>query len=330
MVKKLTLVSTILVLLVLVGFYLVYKSLVTAEVDKQVTVRLGWVHQAQFAGFYVAKEKGFYDNVGLNVELLESDQDLRQTAEIAAGDVDVSVMEAHQLLGDQENLDSLKAVAAVYQVNPHVLAVRADSGINGPEDFNGKILGLAGGKSEGNALFETFVDALEGVMEVQYKELGFDTIEDFINNEADVIDVYRIDQPYLAQQKGVDLKIIPLDAYGFATYGDVIVFNKEKINNDPDLVRAFVQATMKGWQYAVDNPDEAVTITLQYTEGVYDNRAYQEHIMYESIPLVRGNVLRLGEMTLVPWSTLYESMRRIGVVSGDFEVSEVFTNEFIQ
>lgn len=293
------------------------------------SVRLGWVHQAQFAGMYVAKEKGYYAEAGLDVDLLEAQPNTEQTDELAEGKVDASVMEAHQLLGDNENIKKLQAVAAIYQTNPHALAVRKDSDIKDPGDFSGRIVGLSGDQSREDNLFRLFVGDENVLQSVSYNQLGFDTVDDFVNKRADIIDVYRTDQPYLAEKKGVPLRLIPLELYGFSTYGDVLAVNKSLSESSPERVHSFVSATLRGWKYALDYPEEAVAIVMKYAKGNYADREYEEHILYESMPLVRGNAADLGIMDIVPWSNLYEAMRRSGVIVDKYELKEIYTNKFV-
>lgn len=291
-------------------------------------VRLGWVNQAQFAAFYVAKEKGFYEKEGLDVQLIEADQDVNQVEEIAQAKVDASIMEAHQVLGSGDNIDSLLAVAAIYQTNPHVLAARADSGIKEIKDFAGKTVGFSGGKSEGSALFESFLSQKLS-SPVKFVELGFNTVDDFKNKRADVIDLYRIDQPYLASKEGIELTLFPLEAYGFHTFGDLVVLNRDATNLNPERSHSFVHATIRGLDYALEHPEETIDISLKYSSGSYADRAYQEHIFYESIPLIRGEGKTLGVMDLLPWKTLFEAMRKAGAVSSDLNVEELYTNRFV-
>lgn len=324
--------TAFLVVLILIGgyaFFLKVPFFETPQEVKEIRVRLGWVHQGQFTGFYVAKERGFYEEVGLSVELLPLDPSQNQIEELERQDVEVSVMEAHQLLAGIDTGANVRAVAVVYKNNPHVLAVREDSEIFGPEDFNGKVVGLSGGEGEGDSLFKLFVEEF-GAGEVIYKNLGFDPVSDFQNNAADIIDIYSIDQPFLAEQRGIPLRTIPLEAYGLSTYGDVITVHNDLIATQPDLIEDFLHATFKGWEYAFSYPTEAIDIVLAYAEGSYQDRLYQEHILFESIPLIRGDEKDLGRMNLVPWSTLYESMRRGGALQNEFNVQSVYTNTFVQ
>lgn len=291
-------------------------------------VRLGWVNQAQFAAFYVAKDKGFYERKGLDVHLVEADQAVNQAEEIAQAKVDASIMEAHQVLGSGDAINSLLAVAAIYQINPHVLAARADSDIKEIQDFSGKTVGFSGGKSEGSALFESFLSQKLS-SPVNFVELGFNTVDDFKNKRADIIDVYRIDQPYLAQREGVDLVQFPLEAYGFNTFGDVIVVNRTVNDQDPDRYHRFVHATIQGLEYALNNPEEAIDISLKHSSGLYADRSYQEHIFYESIPLIRGEGKTLGVMDLLPWKTLYEAMRKANAVEPNLDIEKLYTNRYV-
>ncbi len=326
---KSVLVVGIIVIVAVGAVLFIQRGLIPKGEPATLTVRLGWLHQSQFAGFYVAQEKGYYEDAGLTVELLELDEDIDQVTELSRNDVDVSVMEAHQVLEGVGNGADIKAVMVVYQINPHALAARVDSGIKSPEDFAGKVIGLAGGEGEGNALFPIFIERFGNADSVTYKKLGFNTVDDFVQKRADVIDVYRIDQPYLAEQVGVPLTVIPLDAYGFSTYGDVIVMNQQLISARPDVVKRFVKASQKGWEDALKNPEETIDVVLPYTSGAYTDAAYQRHIIQQSVPLVRGLQNDLGRMELVSWSTLYESMRSAEVLNSDFDVTKVYTNDFL-
>jgi len=318
--------------LVLLIYLFVWPDNAPKDSPEKFTVRLGWVHQTQFAGFYVAKDKGFYKKAGLDVTILPLDLNKSQTEELGDGLVEASVMEAHQMLGGIDVGNEIKAVAAIYQINPNVLAARADSGIKGPKDFTDKtIFGLAGGEGEGHAIFKVFIEQFGRVEGPKYVDLGFDAVDDFINKRADVIDIYRIDQPYLAQKKGVPLNIIPLDAYGLTTYGDVIAMNQKFIKTHPDTARKFIQASLDGWRYALAHPEEAIDITLPYTSGQYHDVEYLRHIFTESIPLVQGSEdNELGRMELSSWSTLYESMKSKNALTRSINVRDIFTNELIQ
>lgn len=326
--KKLAIIIVLALLIIITGFLLTGQKQASLEKKQNVSVRLGWLHQGQFAGFYLAKEKGFYRDVGLEVTLLEADHDIDQGIELINGNIDFSIMEAHQFLDYNENND-LIALAAIYQVNPHVLAVREDSDIYSPKDFNGKIIGLSGGESEGDSIFKAFIKEVGVIDNVNFKKLGFNTIEDFKNNNADVIDIYSIDQNFLAEKENLPLRLFPLDTYGFTTYGDVIVAKRKFVEENPELVRLFVTSTLKGWESVLEKPQEAVDVSLKYTSGRYNDRTYQEHIIYKSIPLISANVTKIGEMSFVPFSTLYESMLRSDAITNKYDVSTVFTNEYI-
>lgn len=329
--KKVFIISAIgVIALIGVGYYFFNSTSTFTGPPDEIKVRLGWLHQAQFAGFYVAQEKGFYDDAHLSVELLEIDPEIEPVKEVNEGTVDFSVMEAHQFLEGIDNNADIQAIMAIYQINPHALAVRMDSGISGPEDFSGKTVGLSGGEAEGNALFRIFIDGFENINSITYKNLGFDTVDDFANNRADIIDVYRTDQPYLAEKQGIPLIVIALDEYGFSTYGDVIVANSNLIEDKPELVKRFIKATQKGLEYALSNQEEAVAITLPYTSGNYNDIDYQRHILSKSAPLIRGPQDHLGHMEFISWSVLHDSMLSAGILNKEIEIRDIYTNIFIR
>lgn len=330
--KKIWLLCGLMTTVVAGGILFVKQSKENTASPQKLTVRLGWVHQTQFAGFYVAKEKGFYKKAGLDVTLLPLDLAKSQTEELGAGAVEASVVEAHQMLGGIDKGANIEAVVAIYQINPHILAARADSGIKGPDDFTSEtVFGIAGGEGEGDAIFKVFIEKFAGIKGPKYVSLGFDTVNDFINKRVDVINTYQIDQPYLAKKKGVPLNIISLSAYGLTTYGDVLAMNKDFVVAHPDTVKKFVKATLKGWEYTLANTEEAIAITLPYTSGDYNDEEYLRHILTESVPLIQGpNGTTLGRMELAQWSTLYESMKSKNALTKSFDIKSVFTNEFIQ
>lgn len=334
-IKKASILILILVILFILFIFTNKKDFSFNKYDPaDVSVRLGWVNQAQFTGFYVAEDKGYYDDFGLNVELKELDPEIGQVEEVSNGDVDFSVMEAHQLLSGLGSGFDVKAVMVIYKINPHVFAVREDSDIYGPEDFSGKTIGFSGGAGEGDALFKFFIKKFSNNQDdVIYKNLEFNTVDDFINNKADIIDIYGVDQPYLADKKGVPLRLIPLDAYGFSTYGDVVVTTNEMINESNDVVSRFVTATKKGWEYALKNQEESLQIVMNRVSDDYDDINYQTYILENSAPLImgnKGNKKEIGEMDLVSWSTLFEAMKSINVFENSFDISDIYTNEFVR
>ena len=86
---------------------------------------------------------------------------------------------------------------------------------------------------------------------------------------------------------------------------------------------------MKGWEYALQNPDEAVSATMKYAKGNYADIDYEDYIMHGSIPLIRGHAKTLGEMNIIPWSILYEAMKKSGVITENYNIREIYTNDFI-
>lgn len=337
--KKKIIISAIVILIAAVSLILWKEGSKSGEVGKssleKAVVSLKWLHQAQFAGLYVAKEKGFYADAGLDVKITEWDFTVSQEDELAQGVSDFAVLNPVELLEAIGKGLDFRAVAVIYRDAAYALIASKDSGIETPADFRGKILSNKGGTDDGKIVFPALLKAFDvGEDEVTYVDSSFDTHEadDIASGSADVSDLYRTDQVYVFQQRGMEYNLILPEKFGFEMYGDVLVTTQKLIDENPDFVKRFVQATIAGWEYAVTNPSEAVDLTMPYvTNEIYKDRDLEVFILGNSIPLIKPEgVERIGGMEFVRWQRLYESMQSVGLLENDFDVTQVFTRKFLR
>lgn len=299
-----------------------------------VSVRLSWVHQAQFAGFYWAKEKGFYAEEGLDVSLKGFIQGLDQAGELVSGEVNFSIPSASEVLYARSLGQSVKAVAVVYQKSPYAFVARQETGIKSPVDFVGKRLGISGGGQEGRAVYRVLLSA-HGIPEtnVSFVTLGFDTSDDVAKKNADVFDLYRTDQTYLIEKQGIAYNLITPEQFGFQSYGDVIATSDDFIKSNPDIVRKFVRASMRGWEEAIrpEHREEVLEIIRRYEDLLYKDSAYERHILERSIPLIEAPKGKpLGYMDGAVWEKYYQAFWEKGVFEKPFDVQDAFTTEFVR
>ncbi|TSC62888.1 MAG: NMT1/THI5 like domain-containing protein [Parcubacteria group bacterium Gr01-1014_48] len=302
---------------------------------EKVRISLKWLHQAQFAGLYVAKEKGFYEDKGLDVEIKEWDFSVSQETDLAERKEDFAMMNPIEVLKAVDKGLDFRAVAIIYQDASWALVALKESGITTPADFRGKVLGLKGNTDDGRiiypALLKTFgID--EG--EVMIKPIGFETgpeVQDVVEKRADVINVYRTDQVYLFDKQGLEYNLILPERFGFEMNGDVLVTTQRLIDENPDLVQGFVEATIKGWQYAMAHSEEAVDLTMPYvTNETYKDQELEKFIFEKSIPLIQPlGPEKIGSIQFIRWRTLYEAMRSNGLLEHEFDVDRVFTRKFL-
>jgi len=302
---------------------------------KTVKVSLVWLHQAQFAGIYTAIEKGFYREAGLDIEFEEFEYSKPLEADLASGKTDFSILHADRMLEEIGKGLDIKAVATIYQISPHAFVSTTDASITKPEDLIGKTLGIKGDNSSGKLLYSVMLANL-GISknDVYFKSLDFTTTElqDIQSGIVDMIDLYRTDQVYGFVKNGVSYQLFLPEDFSFNMYGDVIATSEEMIKNDPQTVQKFVDATLRGWEYALENQEEAIAFTdLYITSKDYQDTAYSKFILENSAPLIKNDEFQvIGSMNINRWTRLYNVMKTNKIFEQDFNIADAFTLQFIK
>ncbi len=291
---------------------------------EQVDVRLKWLHQAQFAGMYVAKEKGFYEDVGIDVALEQFNYGDSPIDEVAGGKKGFGITGADELLIAREKGAKVKAVAVIYKKNPVVLYSLKSSGILTPRDLVGKRVGIEKGINV-EYVYHTMLSNLgmnsSSIIEVP---IGYDDSE-LVSGDVDVSTGYIINEPQLAIEKGYELNYIFPSDYGVNMYADVLIASEDIIKENPGLVRRFVSATLKGWEYAIENEEESVKAVLKYADSTY---SHQENMLASSYPLIISGKEGIGIMEEETWQKTYEILKTNGMLKGEYVAP--YTNEFVK
>ncbi|MDH5533830.1 MAG: ABC transporter substrate-binding protein, partial [Candidatus Pacebacteria bacterium] len=318
----------------LIGSYLFFQAQKPKQL-KTVKIGLAWINQAQFAGIYTAIEKGYYEKAGLKVEIEEFDREVANEIKLAKGDLDFTISQPVVLINKISEGLKLKAISAIYQTSPLAYLYKSELQLEKPSDFKGKTLGIKGDNLAGKILFSAFLSELNLTeKDFHLKQLDFTTHEfdDIQSSTVDVMGLYRTNQPYTFDQNGVDYKLILPEDFGFDMYGDVLVTSDEMIEKNPKLVQKFVDATLKGWEYALENQDEAVDFTKEYiTSDAYQEVEYNKYILKESAPIVQvSGAHEIGYMTFDKWDGLYNSMLSFDSSLKGINVDDIFTTQFIE
>lgn len=299
-----------------------------------VVVDLKWKHQAQFAGMYVAREKGYYRQGGLNVEVREFNFESSPSENLINNEADFALMSAEEFLLLIDRGYDVRALAAIYQNSPYSIVSLAAKNITTPADFLGKTLGNKGGKEEEELFYLLLMEEFGiSVDDVEIKDLGFGKreIDDLLDGDADTVGLYRTDQLYFFEEEGVDYNIIYPEQFGVNISNDILVARGDFVDNKASVVAAFVGATIDGWNYAIENQEEAVAITMDYVvDENYNNQAYEEYILKNSIPLIQPNSARpIGVIRHSSLVNLYAIMQKNGFLNSNFDVEDYYTNNFI-
>ena len=293
-----------------------------------VILKLNWRHEAEFAGNYVAIEKGFYKKEGLvvNIEEYNPDGDTAIDA-LVAGRADFAIAGADEVIKARQAGKFVKSVAVIFKINPAVAFALKSSGIKRPQDFVGKKVGLERGINVDN-LYAAMMNNV-GIDRSKIKEVsvGYDAKE-LMNGTVDVSTGWITNEPQLAVQAGYPVNIFLMADYGVNMYADTIVTTDKMIAENPKLVEQFVRGTLGGWQYAIENESEAVDITMKYAKD--STRTHQAYVLSVSIPLINTGSNRLGWMDFSAWSQAQNILFEQKLLSKKIIISDVFTMDFIK
>ena len=227
---------------------------------KQVTLQPTWFEQFQFAGYYIAKEKGFYNEAGLDVKInpFEFGNDTAQ--QVNDGKIDFAVGR-ESLIRESVHHKKLVILYALFQASPLVLLSTKESQIITVKNFAGKRIMATTGD-----LNEVSLKSMINSNAIKLTDLNILThthdITDLVNNKTDIISAYISKAPYELERMGVEYNLFAPADYGFDMYSDFLYTNEELMSKDIETVKAFKQASLKGWQYAFTHIDETVDLIL--------------------------------------------------------------------
>lgn len=263
-----------------------------------VTIKLTWFHGTQFLGFYVAQQRGYYAEEGLDVtiEPRKKDDDFIME-QVADGPYDFSVGGA--VGPTQAQGVPVTAIAAIYQFGPDAFFARSDSGIVTPADLAGRTVVV---KSPGweRMLVALLRQADLTLADVEPVEGSWD-MTPFFEGEVEVWGGFLNDEVIQARQHGLDLVILPLYEYGIATVAQTVATSQSTLTEKPDLAVRFLRASLRGWQWAIDHPTEAVDIMLDLYPEMAEDREFHVAAFDASIPLILPPDARLGEIDCQAW-----------------------------
>lgn len=300
----------------------------TALEKTDISMRFQWIPQWQFAGYIVAEANGYYDDVGLNVTLNGGGPDFPTKQLVASGSDDFGTSWVDSMYLSEQRGVPLMALATFFQDSPTVYMVHADSGIETPADFAGKTVAVyygGGEETEFMAMLREVGLDREEVNEVP----GEFSLEPFFQRRIDVLPVYATDQPNIARSQGYDVHLIDARDYGVVMMGDVLFSTREFIEQHPNTTRAFVQATLRGWNWAAENPEEAVDIILEFNPELDRDQLLFE--AEETIKLLRYGAGErcIGWSDRTAWETEEQMLLDLGILEEPTPYEDVANNTYV-
>ncbi|MCT7496728.1 ABC transporter substrate-binding protein [Aliarcobacter cryaerophilus] len=302
----------------LILIFLIFVS--ALEAKKDIKVQLRWKHQFQFAGYYMALHKGFYEDVNLNVKLLEGDEKIDVVKTVLSKKADFGISNSSLILDYMKGLDVLN-LGAIFQHSPNILLTTKD--FKSPVDLarDGKIALMGGDQDiELKAMFSK-----EGIDLSKVKFVTNENyFENFIEGKIEAINSYISNEPFVLNQKGLDFKIIDPRDYGLDFYGDTLFTSKLFYNNNYETVSAFRTATLKGWDYALENIEESVDVILKYYNT--QNKS-KEALIYEANTLkklINNDLVEIGHINRGRWENIALVYKDLGLVKSLSKFDDFF------
>jgi NitT/TauT family transport system substrate-binding protein len=298
---------------------------------EHVTLELKWLHQAQFAGNYVAADNGYYADEGLNVTIEPGSLEVPPLSAVADGKADFGITGADELMLARAKGLPLKAIAVIYKINPLCAYSFKKSGITKPQDFIGKTIGIkraADGTPLNSGIIYAAMMSKLGINRSRIKEvdIGYDAA-DLLAGRTDVSTGYIINEPDQVIMAGYDVNIILFADYGTNVYADVLFAREDTLTDRPDLVVRFLRATLRGWQYAIEHENETLDITMRYAAN--QSREHQAYMLRRSVPLIHTGDSYIGMMEKQRWQDLEDLLLDQNILAKRIDVDDAYTNEFL-
>jgi signal transduction histidine kinase/ABC-type nitrate/sulfonate/bicarbonate transport system substrate-binding protein len=279
---------------------------------KPIKLQLKWYHQFQFAGYYAAKEKGYYKDAGFDVELIEGGSKKPPVSSVLSGKADFGIT-GSDILNDHINKKPVVVVSVIFQHSAYVVMTMADKKINTPTDLAGKKIMTS--DSQGWPLIRSLF-LKEGIPETSLNLIPHTWNNmDLINGKVDAVTCYTTMEPQLIRQMGYEVTLIrPID-YGIDFYGDLIFTTSEMAQNSPEIVEKFNQASIKGWYYAMNHPEEMADYILKLP-GVKERGLSREILLNEAKEmkkLILPDLIEIGHTNPGRWQAMLKIYKELGL-----------------
>ncbi len=285
-----------------------------------------WLPQAQFAGYYVAFEKGFYRQHGLDVKILRGGPEAPASAWLANGRADFGTLFLSDGIERRARGIKLVNIAQIVQRSALMLVAKKSSGINSPQDINGKKVGLWRHEFQlqPRAFFRKY-----GLKVKVVPQAG--TINLFLRGGVDVASAMWYNEYHQIIESGVnpsELTTFFMSDYGMNFPEDGIYCLAEMVRRQPQTCRAFVAASIEGWKYAFAHPKEALDIVMRYVNAAHvaSNRMHQKWMLARMQDIIQpqGKAIPMGTLTRATYDRVSQEMLKSGMIKAIPKFAEFY------
>ena len=295
-----------------------------------VKLAMDWYPNSNHTGLFVAKQKGYFEEEGLDVDMYTPVDPSAVLQTVGAGEDDFGISYQPDLLLARGQGVPVVAVTVMVQHPLNSVMALASSGIERPRDLVGKKVGYPGIPTN-EPLLETMLkaDGARGLEDVELVNVGFDLAPALIGGRVDaVVGAYWTHESILIENEGYPVNIMRMEEWGVPDYYElVIVASEDTIANRPDVVEGFVRAVRRGYQDAVADPQGGVDVLLELG-GEEVDEAIERPGADLLAPLWQTDSAGFGSQQASKWESFTEWMQESGLLSEDVQAQDAFTNEF--
>ena len=297
------------------------------EALTHIRLPMGYIPNIQYAPFYVAVEKGYFKDAGIEIEF-DYSFETKGVELVAAGELPFAVVSGEQVLLARAQGLPVTYVAAWYQQYPVSVVAKSELGVLVPQDLKGKKIGLPG-------LFGASYIGLRALLaagklteaDVTLDAIGFNQVELMAAGQQDIVVGYAANEPIQLRAQGIAVTELRVAEYAQLAANGLLASEKV-IAENPELVRAFVGAFLKGLKDTIANPDEAFKISESYIPNFAELDAdVQKQVLEVSIE--QWQTERLGYSDPQAWENMQNVLLDMGLIAEPLDLSKAFTNEFI-
>ncbi len=287
-----------------------------------------WLDQFEFAGFYAAKEKGFYEDVGLDVELKKFDPTLDLTKRVLNNESDFG-LNSSSLLIDKSNGKDVVLLGTIFQSSPLVLIGLKNSNIKTFSDIKNKKIMIANNQENFAPLQSMLKSQGLRVEDLNFIAHSFNA-DDLINKKTDLMSAYITNELFILNEEGYETTIFNPKDYGFNFYEDILFTSKEFALKNPKLVKDFYNATMKGWKYAFENVDEVAK--LIYEKYNPQNKSLKSLIFEanEMKKLVYDENGKMGTISHEKINLILNTYRVMGLINNPVDLNDLIYTKHLE
>ncbi|HEY7973957.1 MAG TPA: ABC transporter substrate-binding protein [Ktedonobacterales bacterium] len=295
------------------------------------TVGLTYVPNIQFAPFYVAEQLGYYKAAGLDVTLRHHNVGEDEFAAIAAGRENVIFASGDEVLQARAKALPLVYVANIYTQYPVALIVPDSSSIHSLADLRGHTIGVPG---QYGATYIGLLSLLHSAglstSDVTIQGIGYTQVPSLVSHKVDAVMGYLNNEPIQFQKAGFAVRTFPASlAQPLVSNG--LAAQAGELKSQPAAIRALIAATLKGVDYTIAHPQQAVTLSAKYVPDLTDstNAASALQVLNATIPLMQPHASKPGYNDPAAWQSMATLMQQGGQLSGQVDVSQTFSNDYL-